>query len=192
MGGSLRNSTGIPMSQSDTTLPWYALRVKTRGEQLAAAALTMKGYEVFLPQYRSRRRWSDRVKEVELPLFAGYLFCRLDVNRRLPVLTSPGVLQLVGTGGAFFPVDDQEIAALQSVIRSRVTAEPWPFLKVGQTVRIDRGPLAGLQGLLVSLKKPYRLIVSVTLLQRSIAVELDHDWVSSIEPQSVGLSAVAV
>lgn len=180
------------MSQSHTTLPWYALRVKTRGEQLAASALAMRGYEVFLPQYRSRRRWSDRVKEVELPLFVGYLFCRLDVNRRLPVLTSPGVLQLVGTGKAFFPVDDQEIAALQSIIAARVTAEPWPFLKVGQRVRIDRGPLAGLQGLLVSMKKPYRLIVSVTLLQRSVAVEMDHDWVSSIEPQSVGVSALAV
>jgi transcription antitermination factor NusG len=180
------------MSQSQMTLPWYALRVKTRGEQLAASALTMKGYDVFLPQYRSRRRWSDRVKEVDLPLFAGYLFCRLDVNRRLPVLTSPGVLQLVGTGNAFYPVDDQEIAVLQSIVTSQVAAEPWPFLRVGQTVRIDHGPLAGLQGLLVSLKKPYRLIVSVTLLQRSVAVELDHDWVSSIEPQSVGLSAVAI
>jgi transcription antitermination factor NusG len=180
------------MNQREMPLPWYALRVKTRGEQLAAAALAMKGYEVFLPQYLSRRRWSDRVKEVELPLFSGYLFCRLDVNHRLPVLMSPGVLQLVGTGKAFFPVDDQEIADLQSIVSSGIAAEPWPFLRVGETVRIDRGPLTGVQGVLVSVKRPYRLVVSVTILQRSVAVEIDHDWVSSVEDAAAAMSVSAV
>src|SRR5215510_15621908 len=112
--------------------PWYALRIRARHEKLIAGALWGKGYEVFLPLYRSRRRWSDRVKELDAPLFPGYLFCRFDVLRRLPILTTPGVIQVVGIGKKIVPVDDAEITAIQSIITSQLAAEPWPYLCVGQ------------------------------------------------------------
>jgi transcription antitermination factor NusG len=172
---------------------WYALRIKSRHERIVASALFGKGYEVFLPLYRDRRRWSDRMKELEMPLFPGYLFCRFDVAKRLPILTTPGIVQVVGMGKTPLPVDDTEIAAIQSIVVSRLKAQPWPYLQVGQRVRIEQGPLTGLQGLLIALKKTHRLVVSVTLLQRSVAVEVDHDWASPVvTEQSEGGKITAV
>ena len=160
--------------------PWFAIRIRSRNEKLVALALHSKGYEVFLPLYASQRHWSDRVKELELPLFPGYLFCRFDVQRRLPILKTPGVIDILGFSKTPAPVDETEIAAIQSIVASRLSAEPWPFLQVGQTVRVERGPLLGMEGIMVALKKPYRLVVSVTLLNRSVAVEIDRDWVSPV------------
>lgn len=145
-----------------------------------SASVVAKGYEALLPLYRSRRRWSDRIKELDLPLFDGYVFCRLNPEHRLPVLTIPGVLHFVGTGKAPIAVPDAEIAALQAVMRSGAAAEPWPHLRVGQRIRIDRGPLRNLEGILVEVKGRSRLVVSVSLLQRSVAVEVDRDWVDPI------------
>jgi transcription antitermination factor NusG len=169
---------------------WYALRIKSRHEKIVASALFGKGYEVFLPLYRDRRRWSDRMKELELPLFPGYLFCRFDVMKRLPILTTPGIVQLVGVGKTPLPVDDAEITAIQSIVISRLNAQPWPYLQVGQRVRIEQGPLTGLEGILIALKKTHRLVVSVTLLQRSVAVEVDHDWARPVAPEQPGRGKV--
>ena len=165
------------MSNSDNGFPWYALRIRARDARATAEALHGKGHDVFLPFYVSRRRWSDRIKEVKLPLFPGYLFCRLDTGKRLPVLVTPGVLHIVGTGKQPVPLDDGEIAAIQSIVASRLQARPWPFLRVGQRVRVERGPLSGMEGILISLKNGYRLVLSVTLLQRSVAVEVEGEWV---------------
>jgi transcription antitermination factor NusG len=159
---------------------WFALQVRALHEKIVALTLREKGHEEFLPLHRVRRRWSDRVKNVEVPLFPGYVFCRLDIERRLPILVTPGVLFLVGIGKTPCPIEDSEIAALQSVVRSGLPAEPWPFLRVGQRVRIEQGSLQGVEGILVNMKKPCRLVVSVTLLQRSVAVEIEQDWVSPI------------
>jgi transcription antitermination factor NusG len=161
---------------------WFALRTKPQREKVVASALRSKGYEEFLPLYRSRRRWSDRIKEMDLPLFPGYVFCRFDVHSRLPILVTPGVLLIVGIGKTPLAVNDSEIAALQSIVKSGLQAEPWPFLKVGQRVRIDQGSLEGVEGILTAIKKPCRLVVSVTLLQRSVAVEIDQDWATPIGP----------
>jgi transcription antitermination factor NusG len=139
-----------------------------------------KGYEGFLPFYRSRRAWSDRVKEIQLPLFPGYVFCRFDVQRRLPILTTPGVVNIVGVGKCPVPIDDLEIAALQATIRSGVPAAPCPYLQVGQCVRIECEPLRGIKGILLNFKGQHRLILSVTLLQRSVAVEVDSSWVNPV------------
>src|SRR5437867_4241481 len=152
---------------------WFALRVKSRYEKVVATVLRNKGYEEFLPLCQSRRRWSDRFKSVELPLFLGYVFCRLDPQHRLAVLTTPGVLHFVSVGRIPAPIDDREIAAIQAAVQSGLRTEPWPFLEVGQLVRLDDGPLAGLEGLLVEVRKQFRIVVSVTLLRRSIAVEVD-------------------
>src|SRR5215510_648448 len=128
---------------------WYALRIKSRHERIVAAALYGKGYEVFLPLYRDRRRWSDRMKELELPLFPGYLFCRFDVMKRLPILTTPGIVQVVGLGRTPRPVDEAEIAAIQAIVISRLNAQTWPYLKIGQKVSIEQGRLTGLEGILI-------------------------------------------
>lgn len=166
-----------PQSQSATDFPWYAIRVRSKCEQTASTLLRGKGYEEFFPSYRSRRRWSDRVKELDLPLFPGYVFCRLDVrDRLLPVLTTPGVISIIGLGKTPVPIDDAEIQAVRAILCSGLAAQPWPFLAVGSSVCIEHGPLAGLQGIVTNADKVHRLVVSVSLLQRSVAVEIDRDW----------------
>ena len=151
---------------------WYALRVKSNCEKLVAAALRYKEYEQFLPLYRTQRGWSDRIKDLELPLFSGYVFCRMDPVHRLPVLTIPGAVSFVGIGNTPIPVEDSEISALQTIVRSGMPVVPWPFLQVGQRVRIERGPLREIEGIVIDLKNDLRLVVSVGLLQRSVAVKL--------------------
>lgn len=166
--------------------PWFALQIRSRYEKIAATLLHGKGYELFLPVYKSRRRWSDRIKELELPLFPGYLFCRFNPLDRLPILVTPGVIQVVGIGKSPVPVNDAEIAAIQTAVQSGLPRQPWPFLQVGQRVKIKSGPLQGLEGILLDFKGRHRLLLSVTLLQRSVAVEVDGAWV---DPLPVSLPA---
>ena len=156
---------------------WFAVRVKSRAEKLVATMARNKGFEEFLPVYRSRRQWSDRMKSVETPLFPGYVFCRLAPERRLPLLTIPGVLHFVGIGKVPAPIEEAEIAAIRTAIESGLSAEPWPFLEVGQRVRLEGGPLEGLEGILIEARKQQRLVVSVTLLKRSVAVAIERHWV---------------
>jgi transcription antitermination factor NusG len=171
-------------------LPWYAIQIQARLGSIASATLRGKGYEEFLPLYRSRRRWSDRIKQLDLPLFPGYLFCRLDPSDRLmPILTAPGVIGIVGAGKTPIPVDDEEIEAIRAVLRSGLVVQPWPFLRVGSKVYIGGGPLAGVEGIITNTDKVYRLIVSVNLLQRSVAVEIDREWACP-SPERIGPRAV--
>ena len=173
------------------TLPWYALQVRPRFEKMIATNLLNKGYEGFLPLYRKRSRWSDRIKEVQLPLFSGYLFCRFDVNKRLPILKTPGVIQVVGIGKVPHPVEDSEIKALQSIVISGLQAEPRSYLNIGQKVRVEVGPLAGIEGILTAIKGSNRLIVSVSLLQRSVSVEIDESWVIPVSAPDRQLQHIA-
>ena len=159
---------------------WYAVRVRSRFENVVAKHLHARGYELFLPLYKDQRQWSDRLSEIELPLFPGYVFCRFNPVNRLPILSIPGVVHLVGVGKVPVPVDDTEIAAIQAAFKSGLTARPWPFLKVGQRVRIERGPLFGVEGILVEVRGLRRLVLSISLLQRSVAVQVDAAWVSPI------------
>jgi transcription antitermination factor NusG len=179
------------MPTSSDGYPWYALHVRSQHEKIVASALRGKGYEEFLPLYRRKNRWSDRMKVIERPLFPGYVFCRFDLQKRLPILVTPGVLLIVGVGKTPLPVDESEIAALQSIVKSGYQAEPWPFLQVGQRVRIECGSLEGVEGILLGLKKPQRLVVSITLLQRSVAVEIDEHWASPIGPARQPTTLVA-
>lgn len=156
------------------TYRWFALQVRARSEKLSSDLLLNKHVETFLPTYLGRRRWSDRFKTVELPLFPGYVFCRCDPRERLPILKTPSVIQFVGLGKVPHPVADSELAAIRAIVESGIAAKPWPFLKAGSRVRIGEGPLAGIEGILVSEKGRDRLVVSVTLLQRSVATEVDR------------------
>jgi transcription antitermination factor NusG len=153
---------------------WYALQVRHNYERFVSDVLNAKGFTRFLPTYPKRRRWSDRTVEIESPLFPGYVFCQFDFNdRRVPIVTTPGVIRIVGVPEAPLAVDALEIAALQKIAAAGLAAGPWPFAKAGQRVRVKTGPLAGVEGVLVEMKNRQRLIVSISLLQRSIQVDID-------------------
>jgi transcription antitermination factor NusG len=137
----------------------------------------MKGYTEFVPLYASQRAWSDRRKTVHLPLFSGYVFLQLDIRDRLPVLKTPGVVSFVSLGPEPTPINEREIAGIRSLVESGVPVGPWPYLREGQTVEVEHGALKGLRGILLKFKSEYRLVVSVHLLQRSVAVEVDREAV---------------
>ncbi|HTW23739.1 MAG TPA: UpxY family transcription antiterminator [Candidatus Baltobacteraceae bacterium] len=161
---------------------WFALQVRTRHEASVANFLEGSGFEYFLPLYTCRKRWSDRIKKVETALFPGYLFCRFDPNDRLPVLKTPGVIQIAGYNRCPVPVDEAEIFAIQTLVTSGLPTQPWPFLAVGDRVRIEAGPLRGHEGTLVEVKGGHRLVLSITLLQRAVAVEIDSACVECLRP----------
>jgi len=139
--------------------------------------LEARGYKSFLPIYKCRKRWSDRFKEIEQPLFPGYVFCQFNPLNQLPILSIPGVVHLVGVCRIPVAVDESEIAAIQAAVKSGLPSQPWPFLRVGHRVRIEYGPLSGLEGILLGFGVHQRLVLSVMLLQRSVAVQVDVAWV---------------
>jgi transcription antitermination factor NusG len=159
---------------------WFAVRVRSNQERTAIVHLRDRGYEQFAPSYKAERRWSDRTKEIDQYLFPGYVFCRFDPGDRLAVLTAPGVVDLVGFGRIPEAVPDQEIERVRRMVESGLLVTPYPFLNVGQTVLIERGPLTGLEGMLVELKGKRRLVVSINLLQRSVSAEVDRHWVRPV------------
>jgi transcription elongation factor/antiterminator RfaH len=165
-------------------LPWYALQCWVRKESLIVTQLETQGFDCFLPKYKSVREWSDRKKEVEQPLFPGYVFCRFEYSQRRPIVVTPGVLQVVGCGRTPMPVEQREIEAIQFAIASEVPTQPWPYLAIGERVRIHTGKLSGLEGILVNFKGNHRVVLSVSLLQRSVALEVDLAWVTSLEKRS--------
>jgi transcription antitermination factor NusG len=171
------------MQTENINYPWYALRVRSRFEHTVATHLQGRRYESLLPLYKCRRRWSDRFKEIELPLFPGYVFCQFNLLNRLPILSIPGVVHVVGVGKTPLPVDESEIAAIQAAVKSGLPSQPWPFLQVGHRVRIEYGPLCGLEGILLDFRGRQRLVISVTLLQRSVAVLVDGAWVRPMSHQ---------
>jgi transcription antitermination factor NusG len=157
--------------------PWFALLVRSTREKSATLFLENAGYQCYLPLGKLTRRWSDRLKEVEVPLFPGYLFCRMNPDDRLRVLIAPGVIQIVGVGRTPLPVDEKEIVAIQRAATTGIPMIPWPYMKVGNVTRIEEGPLKGLTGIVVKIKSGMKLVLSVSLLQRSVAVEIDRAWV---------------
>ena len=158
---------------------WYAVETRHYREKNVAELLQGKGLETFLPTYEEPRQWSDRIKVAELPLFPGYLFCRLNGERRMPILSTPGVRKIVSFGKTPVPVPEDEIEAVQQFIKSKLKIQPWPFLEIGQKVRIQKGPLAGVDGILQEFRGNYRVVVSISLLQRSVAAELDGTWIKA-------------
>src|SRR5258707_3470486 len=160
--------------------PWFAVRVKSNFEKSVATSFLNKGLDVFLPAYKSRRRWSDRYKTVDCPLFPGYVFCRVDLNHRLSVMTTPGFLYIVGAGQTPTPVEKVEIARLQEVVRSGLPSLPCRAL-VGQTVLLNSGPLSGLEGILPRVGKEHRVFVGGTLPRRGM-----QGWAVSVGNPALG------
>jgi transcription antitermination factor NusG len=154
---------------------WYALYVRSRHEKVVENSLRGKGYSVFSPSYRTKRKRVDRITQIEVALFPGYVFCHFDPNKRLPILMTPGVVGVVGRGNRPDPVDNAEIASIRTVALAGGSVQPWPFLKVGQRIRVQSGPLTGAEGIFLRIQDDFRLIVSVTLLQRAVAVIIEKD-----------------
>jgi transcription antitermination factor NusG len=178
----------VDHTQSKLAYSWFALQVRSRWENTTAELLRGKGLETLLPTYTTQRKWSDRYKVVEAPLFPGYVFCRFDVHDRLPVLITPGVISVVGRGKTPIAVEDREIHSIQSAIRSGVHIEPWPYIEIGDRVCIKDDVLDGMEGILTSFKGGHRVVISVTLLRRSVALEIDR---SRIVPLDLGRNAPA-
>ncbi len=158
---------------------WYGIRTRPNHEKTAAAILEAKGFEQYLPLYRSRRKWSDRTVETSLPLFPGYVFCRFDARFRTPIVSTPGVVSIIGFGGMPIAIPEHEIQAVENVLRSGLATEPCPFIREGQRIRVKSGPLQGLEGILMEKKSECRVVVSVEMLQRSVSVEVDPDSIGA-------------
>lgn len=152
---------------------WYAIYTNARHEKAVARQLSERCIETFLPLYRSLNRWKDRRKLVESALFPSYVFVRIAIADRLRVLQVPGVVNIVGSNDRFLSLPDQEIASLRNGLVNQVYAEPHPYLKVGRRVRVVRGPMTGTEGILTRKKDTYRVVISIDVLMRSVAVELD-------------------
>jgi transcription antitermination factor NusG len=170
-----------------TAIPWFALQTKARNEKQVERLLTHKGYECCLPMYRQKRRWSDRVIEIELPLFPMYVFCRFVSSAIGKAISTPGVTRIVGFGGQPAEVEVEEVEALQLLDQSRLLREPWAYIPNGAIVQVETGPLTGAQGIFCFDGDKRRLVISVTLLQRSVAVQLSENTVISLveDPKEV-------
>ena len=156
---------------------WYAINVRVGAEVRLRESLSIKGCQVFLPTALEVRRYSDRLKRVDSPLFPGYLFARFDASKSLPFITTPGVHSIVSIDSVPWPIDDYEIEAIMKVVSSGASAIPWPFLNIGDKVKITFGPLTGVEGFLVRTNQKEQLVLSINLLQRSLAVEIDRSFI---------------
>jgi transcription antitermination factor NusG len=167
--------------------PWYVLLVKPRHEKSVAEALDGKGYEVFLPLFLARRRWLSTSRDVSLPLFPHYVFCRMDPERRLPILEIPSVRTIVSFGRHPIPVDESEMQSVRAMVGSGLAVTPHHFLHAGARVRVTAGPLTGIEGILETVRGQDRLVVSVALLQRSVSVEVHRQYVMPSPRQGVSV-----
>ena len=166
--------SALPLPTSYIEQHWYAVYTCANHEKRVAAELEARSVEHFLPQYSSVRRWKDRRVSLELPLFPGYVFVRLALRERLRALQISSVVRLVGFGGMPAALPDIEMEILRCGFSERLRAEPHPFLTAGRRVRMRTGPLAGLEGILLRRKNKTRFVISVELIQRSMAVEVDE------------------
>ena len=166
-------------TDQDYFRPWFGLQTELKKERVAAAHLEFKGYHVFLPMLRKRRQWSDRSVDSTSPLFPGYLFCRFESAKPL-IVSTPGVVAILGFGKHPEPIPESEIDAIQTILRSGLPAEQHPYLRAGDMIAIIDGPLKGVEGVLVKSKSKLKVVVSITILQRSVAVEVSREAVEPI------------
>ena len=181
-----RQHSAIGNQSSTEDKAWCALYTRHQHEKAVAEALTGNGFEVFLPLYQMVRRWSDRKKVLSLPLFPCYVFVRVGVTRRLEVLATPGVHMILRRGDNVASIPEEEIDALRKVVNGPHGVEPHPFLKCGGRARILRGPLEGIEGILIRKKNLCQLVLSVEMMAQSVTVEIEASDVESIPEFNVG------
>ncbi len=196
----MRDLLGVTQAEArpnDLYMHWFAVTVKPQHERAVEAQLVAKSLEAYLPLYSSRRRWSDRVKTLELPLFPRYVFCRFVFEDRLKVLSVPSISAIVAFGGMPCPITQDEIDIVKRLVGSGLPITPWPFLRIGDRVRIREGSLSGVEGILAKEKAAYRVVVNVHMLQRAVAVEIERDLLEPISSppmqsyESAALSGVS-
>lgn len=168
---------------------WWAIYTRHQHEKVVAETISAKGFEVFLPLYNSVRRWKDRQKLLTLPLFPSYVFVHGGLNQRLHVLNTPGVHMALTHGDSIAAIPAQEIEAIRRTLQGDFLIEPHPFLRCGEQVRVIRGSLRGVEGILVRKKNQFRLVLSVDMLAKSVAVELDA---ADVEPVGRSVPATAM
>jgi transcription antitermination factor NusG len=166
---------------------WWALYTRHQHEKVVADMLCAKGFEVFLPLYDSIRRWKDRQKLLSLPLFPCYVFVRGGFSRRLQLITTPGIHMILSYGDRAAVIPENEIQAIRRTVEGPYRMEPHPFLRCGERVRVIHGSLQGVEGMLVRKKNQFRLVLSVEMLAKSVAVEIDA---SNVEPVAGRVHAV--
>ncbi len=176
----------MPIPKSDLNIcgdsPWWALYTRHQHEKSVAEMLSNKGFDVFLPLYDSMRRWKDRNKLLSLPLFPGYVFVRGGLTRKLQVVSTPGVHMILYRGEQVAIIPDVEIQAIRAAVDGHYRVEPHPFLKCGDRVRVIRGSLEGVEGILARKKNYVRLVLSVEMLAQSVAVEVNASDVEPVNP----------
>jgi transcription termination/antitermination protein NusG len=160
---------------------WYAIQTRSRHEKVVRDQLAAKGIEQLLPLWRKRSAWKDRIKVVEVPLFSGYLFSYFSLRDRVAVLETIGVARIVGICGKAVPVPDEQIAVVRTMVEQHLPYDPHPYLAEGMRVRIKRGVLLGAEGILIAKKQKHRLIISVDLIQQSVAIDVDSVDVEPLE-----------
>src|ERR1019366_2098736 len=171
----MHSPTVVPSLQTRAPAAWHALCIKPRHERVASDHLRSRGIEEFAPVYLTKRRWSDRIKMIEMPLFPGYVFCRFRAEQRRDVLTVPCVTSLVTFGNTPATISEDEIDAVRAITASGLPYGPWPYVRPGDYVRIEAGCMRGLTGTLVRVRDEMRVVVNVELLHRSVAVEIDRE-----------------
>ncbi|HLV95093.1 MAG TPA: UpxY family transcription antiterminator [Candidatus Acidoferrales bacterium] len=173
-GAGFGSSTNHPdLAARCDEFRWYAAYTSANHEKRVAEQLGSRAVEHFLPVYASVRRWKDRRVTLQLPLFPGYVFVRMELRNRLQVLQIPGLARLVGFGASPVALPQDEIDALRTGLTAGLRAAPHPYLNVGRRARIKQGPLAGLEGILLRWKGNWRVVLSLDLIQRSVAVDVD-------------------
>lgn len=175
----LLQAENFPLEQSTR---WFAVHTRYQHENKVAATLTSRGMKVFLPTYDAVHRWSDRKKRVTIPLFPGYLFFANEIDRRVQILSTPGVNTIVRIGSVHAEIPNDEIIAIRRMVESTLRVEPHPFLNDGDFVRIKAGPLAGLEGIVSRKRDALRLVLSIQILGQSAAVEIDGSVVERLNP----------
>src|SRR5215469_12700542 len=176
---TLAPAQGVPLQAEFLEPRWYAAQTCANHEKRVMAQLGQRAVEAYLPLYESVRKWKDRRVRLELPLFPGYVFVRLPLRDRLRVVQTPSIVRLVGLNGRPIALADQEIETLRLKLTRDIRVEPYPYLKVGQRVRVRTGSLYGLEGILVRKKNAVRFVISLDLIMRSVSVEID---VAELEP----------
>ena len=161
-------------STQGTERNWYVIRVKPQHERTVSYALARKDFDCYVPLYKAMRRWADSLKELELPLFPGYVFCKMNPGHAPEILRMPAVYQLVGQGSWPAFIEEPELHRIQRIEKAGLPISPWPYLKKGEQVRVASGPLAGLDGMLATTPNTWHVVVNVQLLQRGVAVAVNQ------------------
>jgi len=169
------------------TSSWYALYVRSRAEKTVLAQLEAKSHPAFLPLYSKRHKWADRWKTVTLPLFPGYVFCQFSLAERQSAVTTSGVIDVVRRGREPAPIELAQLEAIRTAVNSKQATEPYEGLVEGERAILIDGPLKGLAGVVVEVRKNLRLVLSIELLRRSVLVEIERDWVTPVTPRSLTL-----